>query len=45
MTQAIEDGGASKEVPQDEEDRREWAQGKLWKPEYREYVYDPNGLA
>lgn len=45
MAQAIEDGDADSNVPQDADERKEWAKGKLWKPEYREYVYDPNGLA
>ena len=45
LDQAIEEGAASGDVPKDKDQRRAWAKGRLWKPEYREYVYDPEGSA
>lgn len=45
LEQAIEEGSASADVPKGKDERRSWAKSKLWKPEYREYVYDPDGLA
>lgn len=37
LDQAIEDGVAKVDIPKEE--RREWAEGRRWKPEYVEYEY------
>jgi malic enzyme len=46
MDQAIKDGVADlddKALLSDKEARKRYLESKLWKPEYREYEYDPNG--
>ncbi|KAL7425290.1 NAD-dependent malic enzyme, mitochondrial [Cryptotrichosporon argae] len=42
MAQAIDEGNANVDV--EPEKRREYAEGKQWKPEYVEFEYDPEGL-
>lgn len=46
MDQAIKDGVADlddKALLSDKEARKRYLESKLWKPEYREYEYDPDG--
>ncbi|WVQ84624.1 hypothetical protein IAT38_006779 [Cryptococcus sp. DSM 104549] len=45
LEQAVEEGVARAEgVPEGKEERRKWAEGKRWLPEYVEFEYDENGL-
>jgi malate dehydrogenase (oxaloacetate-decarboxylating) len=44
LEQAIKEGVAQAEgIPGSEGERRKWAEGKRWVPEYQEYRYDPAG--
>jgi malate dehydrogenase (oxaloacetate-decarboxylating) len=44
LEQAIEEGVAKADgIPASKDERRKWAEGKRWVPEYQEYQYDPAG--
>jgi malate dehydrogenase (oxaloacetate-decarboxylating) len=44
LEQAVDEGVAkAKEIPGSKEERRKWAEGQRWKPEYSAYRYDPEG--
>jgi malate dehydrogenase (oxaloacetate-decarboxylating) len=44
LDQAIEEGVAQADaIPDSKNERRKWAEGKRWLPEYRECQYDSNG--
>lgn len=44
LEQAIAEGVAKAEgIPGSAEERRNWAEGKRWVPQYQEYRYDPAG--
>ncbi|WVR00175.1 hypothetical protein IAU59_007317 [Kwoniella sp. CBS 9459] len=46
MDAAINDGVATEQdMPEDKEERKEWAKEKSWAPVYSEYEYDPKGIA
>lgn len=45
LSQAIEEGVASAELPKDPDERRKWAEGRRWKPEYQKYEYSKDGSA
>ncbi|WRT70204.1 uncharacterized protein IL334_007199 [Kwoniella shivajii] len=43
---AAKDAGVAREekMPDDEDERRDWAENKRWEANYAEYVYDKDGL-
>ena len=44
LNQAVIEGVARAEgIPESEDERRKWAEGKRWVPEYRAYRYDADG--